>query len=135
MALTPEEIEEARNLFRSEMEDEHAERQDRMQKRREKSRAKGSARAQRTRQIELSDVREDVQKKFYEENGYKLYIDSTGREVWLSPDEYEWRMRRRKHGRHKRRVYEPALKPQGRVVLFYVGLFILAVVTGIVLAR
>lgn len=134
MALTPEEIAEARERIRAELEQEHARRLAEVRRKRDKARRKRTERAEREREIALARLREEEQARFYQENGYKLYTDSTGREVWLTPEEYEMRMRRRRH-RRKRRIYEPAVAPKGRVIVFYVGAFILAVIIGIVLSR
>ena len=124
-----------RRQVRAELEAEHELRGERLRQRRQHAKARARDKADERRRIEESLVREQVREEFYKEKGYKLYTDSTGRELWLSPEEFEWRQKRHRHGRRKRKIYEPALNNQGRVWLFYVGLLILAIVVGIALAR
>lgn len=135
---TPEvaaDLEELRRQARAELETEHEERLERIRQRREHAKTRSRDKSDERKRIEETMVREQVREEFYKEKGYRLYTDSTGRELWLSPEEYEWRQRRHRHGRHKRRIYEPAINNRGRVWLFYVGLLILAIVVGIALAR
>jgi len=84
--------------------------------------------------IALYDLREEVRQRFYKENGYKRYLDSTGREVWLSPEEYAQRVRRRKR-RSRSEGINDRLSANSRQLLLYAGLGLLALVLGFVLAR
>ena len=80
-------------------------------------------------------MRDQMRHQFYTERGYKLYIDSRGRENWLTPEEYEWRhkYRRRKRGRRK---FVPKLKGyRMQTVLLYAGMLVLAVILGMLISR
>ncbi|MEC7947684.1 MAG: hypothetical protein VX265_08965, partial [Myxococcota bacterium] len=72
--------------------------------------------------------------RFYKDNGYKRYVDSTGREVWLSPEEFAQRSRRRRRRRRTAALDAP-LANRTRTAMLYGGLALLAVVLGFALAR
>ena len=86
------------------------------------------------RRIELYELRDAVRQRFHKDNGYKRYVDSTGREVWLSPQEYDQRTRRRKRRRRTAPLDAP-LASRTRTVMLYGCLALLAAVIGVALTR
>lgn len=131
--LSPSEADEARERFESELQVEHDERVAKVARREARARRRGSEREREQRHAALNALKAEVQAEFHKKNGYKLYTDSTGREHWLAPDEYDFRMARRKRRRH--RVLEPVMPDRARNILFMVGMVLLAVVLGWALAR
>lgn len=131
--LTADELDEARARFESDLADDHERRLEKVARRKRRAGGAASAREQEARNLALNALRAEVQADFYKKNGYKLYTDSTGREHWLTPEEYEHRMERRKRRRH--RVIQPAVVDRGRNILFMVGMVLLAVALGFALAR
>ena len=135
LALSDDERTSAADRFRSELEAEHQRRHEKIQSRREKARAKRYRKKSENRQVELYEIQEVVREQFYKDNDYKLYTDSTGRQSWLSPEEYEWRMARRKNRGHRRKIYEPAFGNRRPLWLFWAGMVALAVSLGLLLVN
>jgi|GEM_PF-1243508 len=131
--LSAEELDDARVRFETELAEDHARRQEKVERSKRRSAGQRSAREQEARNAALNALKAEVQADFYKKNGYKLYTDSTGRKHWLTPEEYDHRMDRRKRRRH--RVVEPIVVDRTRNVLFMVGMVLLAVVLGFALAR
>ena len=132
-ALSPSEADEARQRFEAELQVEHDERVAKVARREARAQKRGSEREREQRHAALNAIRAEVQAEFHKKNGYKLYTDSTGRQHWLTPDEYAFRMARRKRRRH--RVLEPVVPDRARNIMFMVGMVLLAVVLGFALAR
>ena len=127
---------EKRNLeaqIRSEMQAEHQRRIESLSRRKEDSRKRHEDKSEMQRNAEVSELREEMQRRFYEEQGYKRYVGSTGREQWLPPEEYEWRSRRRK--RRIRGDGVTRVTPRLRVVLLYCAIALAAVVLGLLIVR
>jgi hypothetical protein len=132
LGLSPGEREEAERALRAQLEEDHARRQETIEKRRSRKR-QTQERRQAARHSELFSIREGVRAQFYEEKGYKVYIDSTGREVWLSPEEYAQRTQRRK--RRGDSMPDPTLRDRRFMWLVYGGMVLLAILLGLMLAR
>ena len=130
--LTPEEVEEARAKFKADLADEHVERVEKVKRRQARTGGERSKWEQEARNAALNALKADVQAQFYRDNGYKVYTDSTGRQHWLTVEEYEHRMTRR---RRRHEVFEPVVGDRTRNIIFMVGLVLLAVVMGFALAR
>ncbi len=131
--LTDQERQEAEAAFEAELLAEHeriAESVAARKARRPDGRSRQEVEA---RRIELYELREKVRLRFYKEHGYRRYIDSTGREVWLTPEEFALRSKRR--SRRRSHTLEQALPSKYRTVALYVGLALLALVLGFALAR
>ena len=92
--LTADELQEARARFESDLADDHERRLEKVARRKRRAGGAATAREQEARNLALNALRAEVQADFYKKNGYKLYTDSTGREHWLTPEEYEHRMDR-----------------------------------------
>ena len=131
MSLESDEKKQLEEQFRREMEDQHARRLEKLEKSRARVRARDAEAKRSEKQIAMTELKEQVRDDFYKEHGYRLYVDSTGREVWLTPEEYEIRMRRR-HGRPTQ--IAPSVAVQRRTWILYGTVVVLAVLLGIVLA-
>ena len=131
MTLAEEEALKVEADFRAELEAEHQSRQDAQVRREERSKEKMAARERERQILAEEELKEKVRADFYKEKGYKLYTDSAGREHWLTPEEYDWRMRiRARHDRNRRR-FEPSRLAKKRKLLMYAGAGILAVLMGL----
>lgn len=130
--LTPAERQEAAAAFAAELMEEHERRVARANRAQQRSAARSARQDEAERTRELNDLKDEVRARFYAEKGYKRYYDSTGRELWLTPEEYALRMKRRKR---RRRTFEPESMGRTRTVLFYLALLGVAVVMGFLLAR
>jgi hypothetical protein len=135
LVLSEDERKEAQLRILEELEDEHARRLRRLEHKRQRVRSKREHEAQREKDILVAEMRDKLRHEFYTERGYKLYIDSRGRENWLTPEEYEWRTKYRRR-RRRTRKWVPSLKgARLRNVLIYAGMFALAVVLGMLISR
>ncbi len=135
MVLSEEERKQAEALILEELEEEHARRLRRLEQKQQRVRSKHEQRAQREKELQIAEMRDEMRHEFYTERGYKLYIDSRGRENWLTPEEYEWRTTVRRR-RRRRRQFVPSLKgTRLRTVLIYAGLLVMAVVLGVFMVR
>jgi hypothetical protein len=133
--LTQEEASKVETDFRSELEAEHDSRQEAQQRRQEKAHGRQQARKREKQILAESEIKERVRAKFYKEKGYKLYTDSAGRQHWLTPEEYDWRMRARAQRDKGRRSFEPSHIAQRRKAFMYAGAALLAVIMGLILLK
>ena len=134
-ALTEQERKELADEIREELESEHRLRLDRLRERKDAGRRRASGRSEDLKNQAIEAVREQVRQSFYEEQGYKLYTDSTGRQMWLPAEEHEWRMRRSSHRRGKRAPLHLETGDKRKVMAAYVVLVVVAVVVGVLLVR
>jgi len=135
VVLSDEERKDAEARIMGELEEEHERRLRRLEHKRQKLRTKREQRAAREKELIVAEMRDKMRHEFYTERGYKLYIDSRGRENWLTPEEYEWRTRVRRR-RRRRKKFAPSFKGTSlRTVLIYAGLLVVAVVLGVFLVR
>ncbi|MFH1463455.1 MAG: hypothetical protein ABIO70_03630 [Pseudomonadota bacterium] len=145
MPLTDEERQRAEAAILEDLEREHARRQDAIERKRDRLRSKRDRDQQLQHELEVAHLREELRARYYTERGYKQYIDSRGRESWLSPEEFEWRTkyrRRRKRDRGLWGLLKKALPdlslPKGRGIwtwVLYAGMLVIAVVLGVALSR
>lgn len=135
MVLSEEERHQAEARILEELEEEHARRLRRLEHKRQRVRSKRDEQAQREKDLVVAEMRDSMRHEFYTERGYKLYIDSRGRENWLTPEEFDWRTKYRRRRRRKRR-WVPSLRgTRMRTVLIYGGMLLLAVVLGMLISR
>lgn len=122
--------------FLQQLQAEHEEAKERFATRKERSREKALARnAEKEERGELDRQRE-IRMKFYRDNGYKRYISSRGKESWLLPEEYAWRMKARKARDSRHAKYKSVASDKGgREKLLWVGLVLIAMVIGLALLR
>jgi hypothetical protein len=132
--LTAAETAAIEAAFREELRAEHEARLEKLKAQKERARSAAREGRENARMLAENTVKERLREQFQKENGYKRYTDSTGREFWLPPEEYAFRMKRRE-GRQRNRILEPAELNKRRIWLFYVGLFFLAVLVGALIAR
>ena len=132
-AIDEEEAREWRAKFREEFEEEDRKRAQAVDHRRAASDARGSSRAQRDREAEISAMRDEVRAEFYLERGYQLYTDSTGRELWLSPEEYQYRTTRRRKRKKRRRI--EIVTPRRQTALYFMAMLAIAVLMGLALVH
>ena len=129
------EREDIAEQFRAQLEDEHTARQLAQERRRVRSKAEASESKQRRQAILEAEVQDQVRADFHKEKGYKLYTDSAGREHWLTPDEYDWRMRVRAQRDQRRKSFRPSFWARRRTLLLYAGATALAVSIGLFLVE
>jgi hypothetical protein len=135
VVLSEEERQQAEVRILEELEEEHARRLRRLEHKRQRVRSKREQEAQREKDLVVAEIRDKMRHEFYTERGYKLYIDSRGRENWLTPEEFEWRTKYRRRRRRQRR-WVPSLRgTRMRTVLIYGGMLLLAVVLGMLISR
>lgn len=132
MPLSREQREETRKEHWQHLEEKEAERQ-RLQQA-QSSRSMSPEEEQAEVERERQKIRAEVEAEFYSSRGYKRYLDHLGIVRWLTPDEYDARMKRR-HGHRKRSRNEALISPRMQQALIYVGVAILALLIGFILER
>ena len=136
MALSEAEQKEVAERFRQELLETHEQRLERVQRQKSRRGKAGTTSHERARDAEIARVQEETRSAFYKEQGYMEYTDSTGRKSWLPPEEYEWRMKRRA-GRKRRRNNTVEFEGLSiwMTMSFYGGMFLVAVLLGVILTR
>jgi hypothetical protein len=132
--LAPAEAEAVAAAFRAELEAEHQERLDKLAERKAKARAANDGVTAEARMLAVNQLKEKLREQFQHEKGYKRYTDSTGREHWLPPEEYAFRMKRREK-RQRSHQLEPAELNKRRMWWFYGGMVLAAILIGAMIAR
>jgi len=135
LALTEEERIDAQTRFLREFEEEHERRSEALEHKRDRIRSKRDREIQREKDIELAEMREEMRARYHIERGYKQYIDSRGREHWLTPEEHEWRSKYRRRRRGRRRLVSKMKGYRIQTILLYAGTLVLAVILGMLLSR
>jgi len=131
--ITDEERSDYADEFREELERDHLRRLDNLQNQKQRIRDRKDERSRRAYEAEKAELRNDLRKKFYEEKGYKLYTDSSGRELWLTAEEYHYRT-----SRTRKRVQRKKTKIMGlrwQTVALYIGAILIAVLMGLAMTR
>ena len=123
-----DEEEGLRKKILDELEQEHAERLEKLDHRKQRARDRSEERLHVARAEGAKKLRDEIRDRFYDEKGYVEYVDGSGRREWVPKEEYEWRMRRRKKGR---RSDLPMSKRMREVVATAVAL-VIVVLMGIV---
>lgn len=132
--LAPDEAQAVAAAFRAELEAEHQDRLDKLAERKAKARAVHEGANAEARMLAVNQLKERMREQFQQEKGYKRYIDSTGREHWLPPEEYAFRMKRREK-RQRNQQLEPAELNKRRMWWFYGGMVLAAILIGAMIAR
>ena len=131
--LNEEEAAQVESDFRKELMAEHESRQEAQSVREKRARERRARTKQESQILAEEKLKQQVREQFYRENNYKLYTDSAGREHWLTPEEYEWRMRARaRHDRNRRRFASKNLAKR-RQLLMSIGAAIIAALLGLVM--
>lgn len=125
MALSDDEKKRWEEQFRKEVLEEHHRRSELM-------RAREDEDVELAKQAELLHMRMQVREQFWKDQGYVRYTDSRGQESWVTPEEYELRMeRRRARGRPWQEMF---YSEEVRNVLIGVVVLGVAVALGILLS-
>lgn len=133
MPLSDEEKEAIRTQLLQDLQNEHTQREERAHRKRDR-RQLGTIRQETFRNQEIQQMESNVRREFYEENGYKLEKDPTGRDMWLSPAEQENRQRRAR-GRNKKRHKDKEATTRQETLIIYALVIALAVVIGLFISR
>lgn len=91
--------EELRQQILEELEQDHAQRLEKLAHRKKRAKERTAERKEALRLQGTKKLRDEVRDQFYDEKGYVEYVDASGRREWVPKEEYEWRMRRRKRSR------------------------------------
>lgn len=82
------------------------------------------------REKHIQEIIQEEEETFYSEKGFKKYISRTGNIYWLSPEEYEQRMKKRKSHRRKSKSKNNSNDKSSKLVFdwkyFFAMLFILS---------
>ena len=133
MALSDEEKESMRLQLLEELQKEHEKREERAQRKRDR-RQLGTIRQETYRNQEIKQLQSNVRKQFYENNGYRLEKDPTGRDMWLSPSEQENR-KRRVQGRSQKKHKDKEAMIRRETMILYTVVIALAFLVGLFISR
>ena len=133
MALSDEEKEFMRLQLLEELQKEHEQREERAQRKRDR-RQLGTIRQETYRNQEIKQLQSNVRKQFYENKGYRLEKDPTGRDMWLSPAEQENR-KRRVQGRSKKKHKDKEAMIRRETMILYAVVISLAFLVGLFISR
>ena len=134
MGLSEEERKKLRSLFLTELEKEHQKREDRALRKREKQHDNQIIQAGK-RNAEVTQLRSEIRKQFYEERGYRLEKDQTGRDMWLSPSEQENKQKKRARRRSSRSKKKTLLNLNSKPILLYLSIMIFAFFLGLIITK
>ncbi len=128
-----QDIDTLRQQILDELEQEHQEREERAQRKAERRKQKRQVEKQRSKAVE--ELRTNMRRDFYKSKGYEERIDPTGRRVYLSPTELENKKRKKSRRRKKSVTVSTWFKELGLGDWpVYLGIAVLAVVVGLILA-
>lgn len=139
MTLDDQERAALEENIRAELQEEHARREAQALARREQRRSSRQDEQRKAREAE--ELRNALRRQFYEENGYQQATDTTGREVWLSPAEFDLHSRAQRgknKGKRKRNRFAtiaPKNLPRFRDIAFFALICCAAIAIGLMLAR
>ena len=131
--LSKEERRVIEQSFITELEEEHGKRESRA-RRRQRRRSISRAFSDAQHEKEVGRYKSELRRQFYEERGYELAKDRTGREMWLSPSELE-NQRRKQRGKRSRRKFSPIFTSNKTPWLLYVLSIFAAIIAGLFIAR
>jgi hypothetical protein len=131
--LNNDEKSEIKDSFLRELQQEHHQRERRVEK---KSQKQSSIRtfAKERKANEVASYKSEVRREFYEEHGYRLQKDRTGRDMWLSPAEQDHQKKRRK-GNRKKNKYEALFQKGGKPILMYAAIAVFAFLVGLLVSK
>ena len=133
MPLNDDDKSEIKESFLRELEQEHQQREERVER---KSKKESNIRAfsQERKENEIASYKSEIRREFYEEHGYRLQKDRTGRDMWLSPAEQNHQKKRRKGNRRKNK-YEDLFQKGGKPILLYAGIVAFAILVGLLISK
>jgi len=115
----------------AQLEEEHRRRIVSMERRRSRAQERRSRGTNNGEEAAIHDIQDRVRQQFYEEHGYKRYVDSRGNAHWLIAEEYEWRMKHRKRTQKHRSGYSGIGKRQMRMRMVNVAVVVVAILAGL----
>lgn len=121
--------------LRRQLEQEHAERVARFAERRAVGKERAKERQERKRRTKTHKVESAERLRFYKDKGYKKYVDSRGREMWLLPEEFAWRVKARKARESRQKKYGSLTQGKYTHVWVMGVAALVAVVLGLALIR
>ena len=133
MALSDEEKKALKDEIQAELESEHQVREERAQ-RKIQSRDSEVTQRPKSKNAEIKAIKMQLRRQFYENNGYKLQKDPTGRDMWLSPTEQEIRRNRNRNKRSSNRS-KSFLKAQRNNLMMYAIIVCMAVIFGLFIVK
>ena len=131
MPLSDEEQQAIRATFLRELKLEHEERESRAQKKMRKT--SRHLFDEDKKQKDILKYKSDLRRSFYEEHGYEVGADHTGREKWLSPSEA--RRHKRRKDRTSQKNTQKGKERLEQSPFFYLGIVFLAAVLGFFIAK
>ncbi|MEC7985264.1 MAG: hypothetical protein VX278_08865 [Myxococcota bacterium] len=134
MGLSDEEKNEIRSQFLEELEKEHQKREERAIRKRETQNNNQSIQSGK-RNSELTQLRSEIRRQFYEERGYRLEKDQTGRDMWLSPSEQENKQKKRARRRSSRKSQKKLLSLNQKSIVLYLFIMMAAVMLGLIITK
>ena len=133
MPLSDEEKEALRTQLLQDLQKEHTQREERAHRKRDRHQL-GTIRQETFRNHEIQQIESNIRREFYEENGYKLEKDPTGRDMWLSPAEQE-NSQRRVRGRNKKRHKNKEATNRQEALIIYALVIALAILIGLFISK
>ena len=121
--MSDDERAEALARIREDLEREHSGRIERL------SHWQTGRQTSRSREAEVSRLREEMRANFYKEKGY-VKISDGGRDKWVPPEEAQWRSKRRSGRSHR-----PSHPGRPNMIAIYVLLVVVAAAIGAMLVR
>ena len=134
VGLSEEEKNELRSLFLAELEKEHSNREERALRKREKRQEK-QLRPANQRSSEVSQLRSEIRRRFYEEKGYTLEKDQTGRDMWLSPSEQENKKNKRARRKRSHSSKKNVFSVHKKALMLYFFIIVFAVLLGLIITK
>ncbi len=134
LALSDEERKRLQQEIQRELEAEHHLREERARRKVQHLEEKQQPMAPKPRTGEFKDLKTQLQRQFYEEHGYELKKDPTGRDMWLSPTELEFRKKRSSAKRSSKKK-KSFIKTNQNNFLLYLGIIFVAVILGLMVVK
>ena len=132
MPLSEQEIQQLREKFRDELEEEHKIREQRALRKAERRKSrKDSRRSGPNREEEA--IKAEVRSQFYKEHGYEEKLDPTGRRLYLSPEEIKNKQRKRRGKKNNRKSHKQQ-KDQNQWFI-YLFVAIMGIISALALVK
>ena len=134
LPLSDNERQKLQDKIQQELEAEHQLREERAQRKVNNLEEKEQEAVPKPQTGEIKALRSHLRRQFYEERGYKLRKDPTGRDMWLSPTVQEFRHKRNKRKRSNKKN-KSFVKVQKNNLVLYAGIILMAVILGLLIVK
>ena len=134
LAISDEERKRLQQEIQRELEAEHRLREERARRKVQHLEDKQQPLDPKPQTGEFKDLKTQLQRQFYEEHGYQLKKDPTGRDMWLSPTELEFRQKRSKSKRSSKKK-KSFVKTHQNNLMLYLGIMFVAVILGLLIVK